>query len=65
MDARKCNGCNAKERGVCWSAFLEEPTKIKELEECPDPVLNMFDKLDKAFEMAENAFRELAKERSK
>ena len=43
---------------------MEQPTAIRELTQCPDPVLNMFDKLDKAFESLENIFRELAKERS-
>lgn len=65
MDARGCKGCNAKEKGVCWSAFLEQPTAIRELTQCPDPVLNTLDKLDKAFESLENIFGELAKERSK
>ena len=44
---------------------MEQPTAIRELTQCPGPVLNTLDKLDKAFESLENIFGELAKERSK
>lgn len=64
MDARGCRGCNAKEGKVCWSFFLGEqaPKPIKELKECPDPAINMLDKLDNAFAKLEQLFHELAEQ---
>lgn len=65
IDARKCRGCNAKEKAVCWSAFLEQPTPIRELSKCPDPMLNAFKELDERFKRLEEAFRELANHKNK
>ncbi len=67
MDARGCRGCNAKDGKVCWSYFLGEqaPVPIKELKECPDPAINMLDKLDNAFAKLEQTFHELANQQNK
>lgn len=59
MDARRCKGCNAKEKGECWSAFLDEPARIKDLEECPDPLMNTIYKLDDKMKHLENEFKKL------
>ena len=61
MDARKCKGCNAKEGRLCYSAYLEQPTPVKELAKCPDPILCTLDALDEWFCLLEEAFTKLAK----
>ena len=60
MDARKCKGCNAKEGRLCYSAFLEQPTPVKELSKCPDPVLDTLNALDEVLGLLEEAFTKLA-----
>lgn len=60
MDARKCKSCNAKEGRLCYSAYLEQPTPVKELVKCPDPILGTLDALDEGLGLLEEAFTELA-----
>ena len=60
MDARTCKGCNAKEGRLCYSAYLEQPTPVKELAKCPEPVLGTLDALDEGLGLLEEAFAELA-----
>lgn len=42
MDVKGCRGCNAKKGKKCWSAYLDNPTPINELDHCPDPILDFF-----------------------